>query len=357
MTLVERILQILPGSMNMGGIERFLMEMYENLDKSCYQFDFVVHSPEENYFEAEIQKMGGRVYHLLPKAKHIFKYKKELVKLMKNYNIIHIHSSYAFSYFEAKWAKQLGKRVIVHSHSSKQLGKKLLVHKLLKKGFNNNIDVKCAVSKKAAQFMFTKNSNVKLVFGFDTEKFTFSEKDRDDIRNKLGVKPNEYLVGCIARMDDQKDPLYTNEIFKRLIKVDGIRCVFVGEGKYKESITHQDRDNGIIFTGNVQDPEKYLSALDAYVLPTKHEGLGASIVEAEINGLKVYTSKEGTLEEVKISNNLTALSKRNMEDWVKQILGDRKKKTQRAVDLQKYDNFDIVKCTKDMEEIYNRCIS
>ena len=357
MTLVERILQILPRSKNMGGIERFLMEMYENLDKSCYQFDFVVHSPEENYFEAEIQKMGGRVYHLLPKAKHIFKYKKELVKLMKNYNIIHIHSSYAFSYFEAKWAKQLGKRVIVHSHSSKQLGKKLLVHKLLKKGFNNNIDVKCAVSKKAAQFMFTKNSNVKLVFGFDTEKFTFSEKDRDDIRNKLGVKPNEYLVGCIARMDDQKDPLYTNEIFKRLIKVDGIRCVFVGEGKYKESITHQDRDNGIIFTGNVQDPEKYLSALDAYVLPTKHEGLGASIVEAEINGLKVYTSKEGKLEEVKISNNLTALSKRNMEDWVKQILGDRKKKTQRAVDLQKYDNFDIVKCTKDMEEIYNRCIS
>ena len=119
----------------------------------------------------------------------------------------------------------------------------------------------------------------------------------------------------------------------------------------------QDYKDKIIFTGNVREPEKYLSALDAYVLPTKHEGLGASIVEAEINGLKVYTSKEGTLEEVKISNNLTVLSKRNMEDWVKRILGDREKKPQRTVDLQKYDNFDIVKCTKDMEEIYNKCIS
>ena len=159
------------------------------------------------------------------------------------------------------------------------------------------------------------------------------------------------------RMDAQKDPLYTNEIFKRLIKVDGIRCIFVGEGKYKKSIMQQDYKDKIIFTGNVREPEKYLSALDAYVLPTKHEGLGASIVEAEINGLKVYTSKEGTLEEVKISNNLTVLSKRNMEDWVKRILGDREKKPQRTVDLQKYDNFDIVKCTKDMEEIYNKCIS
>ena len=60
--MVERILQILPGSMNMGGIECFLMEMYENLDKSCYQFDFVVHSPEENYFEAEIQKCKDKCY-------------------------------------------------------------------------------------------------------------------------------------------------------------------------------------------------------------------------------------------------------------------------------------------------------
>ena len=64
----------------MGGIERFLMGMYKNLDRTRYQFDFVVHSPEENYFEPEIQEMGGRVYHLSPKAIHLFKYKKELIK-------------------------------------------------------------------------------------------------------------------------------------------------------------------------------------------------------------------------------------------------------------------------------------
>ena len=341
----------------MGGIERFLMGMYKNLDRTRYQFDFVVHSPEENYFEPEIQEMGGRVYHLSPKAKHLFKYKKELTEVMKNYHVVHIHSSYAFSYFEAKWAKQLGKRVIVHSHSSKQLGKKLLVHQLLKRGLNSNIDVKCAVSREAAQFMFTRNSAVKLIFGFDIRKFVFSKENRDAIRKKIGVAPDEYLVGCVARMDDQKDPLYTNEIFKRLAGVRGVKCVFIGDGKYKESIMQQDQGSGIIFTGNVREPEKYLSALDAYVLPTRYEGIATSIIEAEINGLRVYSSQEGTPGEAKISNNLTVLSKQNVDEWGQRILADREKEPHRTVALQEYANFDIVKCTRDMEEIYNQWLS
>lgn len=66
----------------------------------------------------------------------------------------------------------------------------------------------------------------------------------------------------------------------------------------------QDQGSGIIFTGNVREPEKYLSALDAYVLPTRYEGIATSIIEAEINGLRVYSSQEGTTNEAKISNNL-----------------------------------------------------
>lgn len=341
----------------MGGIERFLMELYRNIDRSQYQFDFIVHSPEKNYFEADIQNMGGHIYHLFPKAKHIFKYKKELTRIMKDYNIIHIHASYAFSYFEAKWAKKLGKKVIVHSHSSKQQGKKLVIHKLLKEAFNNNIDVKCAVSNQAAKFMFTKNSDVKKIFGFNIKKFIFSEKDRKYIRNKLGVKSDEYLVGCIARMDEQKDPMYTNKIFKELIKKDGIKCIFVGDGKYRESLMQQDKEDKIIFTGNVREPEKYLSALDAYVLPTKYEGIATSIIEAEINGLRIYSSEEGTPTEAKISDKLTVLSKQDVKIWVQQILKNSEEKIRRTIDLQNYNNFDIVKCTKKMEKLYNECIS
>lgn len=40
---MQRILQCLPGNMDMGGIESFLMSLYRKLDREKYQFDFIVH--------------------------------------------------------------------------------------------------------------------------------------------------------------------------------------------------------------------------------------------------------------------------------------------------------------------------
>lgn len=353
-----RILQIVPGNMNMGGIERFIMGLYKNIDRTKYQFDFIVHSQEKNYFEDEILALGGRVYHLPPKAKDILNYKKQLCEIMKTYQIVHIHASYAFMYFEAKWAKKLGKLVIFHSHSSKQEGKKLILHKILKPYLCKFIDVKCAVSSAAAKFMYKDLSNIQYIFGFNINKFIYSSTNRLQIRKQLNITDNDYLVGCIARLDAQKDPVYTNDIFKKLINRKNIKCIFIGDGKYKEELMIKDKfENKIIFTGNVKDPEKYLSALDAYVLPTKYEGIGTSIIEAEINGLRVYSSKEGTpIELFKLSDKLNILSKSDINSWINLILHDldESKNYQRVENIKKYNKFDIKECANRMENIYDK---
>ena len=47
--------------MNVGGIETMLMELYRNIDRSKFQFDFVVHSKGENFYEKEIYLLGGQI--------------------------------------------------------------------------------------------------------------------------------------------------------------------------------------------------------------------------------------------------------------------------------------------------------
>ena len=49
------------GNMNVGGIETMLMELYRNIDRSKFQFDFVVHSKGENFYEKEIYLLGGKI--------------------------------------------------------------------------------------------------------------------------------------------------------------------------------------------------------------------------------------------------------------------------------------------------------
>ena len=56
-----RVLQII-GSMNMGGAENFIMNVYRNIDREKIQFDFIVH--REGYFDDEIRKLGGKIFYL-----------------------------------------------------------------------------------------------------------------------------------------------------------------------------------------------------------------------------------------------------------------------------------------------------
>ncbi len=87
-----RVLQIIR-SMNQGGAENFIMNVYRNINKNKIQFDFLVY--KEGFFDEEIKKMGGKIFY----GKYITeigqrRYCKELLEFYKEhpeYQIVHSH--------------------------------------------------------------------------------------------------------------------------------------------------------------------------------------------------------------------------------------------------------------------------
>ncbi len=58
-----RILHILH-SMNRGGTEAMLMNLYRHIDRGQIQFDFLLTDPAPCAYEPEIGSLGGRVYRI-----------------------------------------------------------------------------------------------------------------------------------------------------------------------------------------------------------------------------------------------------------------------------------------------------
>lgn len=89
-----RILNIVP-NMRAAGIETFIMNVYRNIDRNKVQFDFIVHNKEKNFYDNEIERLGGKIYRFSFKDdKNIFKYIKDLKDFFKNhkeYKIVHGH--------------------------------------------------------------------------------------------------------------------------------------------------------------------------------------------------------------------------------------------------------------------------
>ena len=46
--------------MQCAGIEAFIMNMYRNIDRTKVQFDFLVHYTEPQFYDKEIEALGGR---------------------------------------------------------------------------------------------------------------------------------------------------------------------------------------------------------------------------------------------------------------------------------------------------------
>src|SRR5699024_9943300 len=97
-----RVLHMI-GSLNIGGSQTMIMNLYRNIDRNRIQFDFVIDHPDELYYAEEIEHLGGKIY-VMPtfigcNILEIRKKWNEFFQNHKEYKILHSHvRSYASFY-------------------------------------------------------------------------------------------------------------------------------------------------------------------------------------------------------------------------------------------------------------------
>ena len=81
-----RVLHVL-GNTNLGGAESRIMDLYRHTDRNRVQFDFLVHSNEEGFYEKEIRELGGRVFRV-PRFRiyNYFSYRKALKEFFQKHH-------------------------------------------------------------------------------------------------------------------------------------------------------------------------------------------------------------------------------------------------------------------------------
>ncbi len=134
--------------------------------------------------------------------------------------------------------------------------------------------------------------------GIDLNKFDISMRkaNRKTIRNELGIPDNAFVFGFVGRVNKDKGIRELFGAFKKMQEtVRGIYLIIVGADErtdVAENALYQwaNENSSIIFTGRSDKVERYLSAMDCYVLPSYREGFGLSVVEAEAMGLPVIVT-------------------------------------------------------------------
>lgn len=360
-----RVLQVI-GSLERGGSQAMIMNIYRNINQDKVQFDFIIDRTEHMDFEEEIKSLGGKIF-IMPtfKGYNIVKVLEEWKRFFiqhPEYKILHSHvRSYASIYLPL--AKKYGLKTIVHSHStSNGSGLQAVVKRILQYPIRYQADYFLGCSKKAGEWLFgkkvVKSSRYHvLINGIDIEKFQYNIDAKQKLCKEFGIE-DEFIFGHVGRFHESKNHGFLLELYK-MLKEDftNSKLVLVGDGELRESIEDRIREleleKDVILTGAREDVEDFYSLFDCLLFPSKWEGLPVTVIEAQAAGLPCFVSDTVT-QDIKFSEQVIYLPIVNgvsiWRNMINDTAFDRKEVLQRSNSI----DFDINTTTEWMTDFYKR---
>lgn len=339
------------GRLDIGGAESRIMDLYRNIDRDKVQFHFVQHTTDRCAFEEEVEKLGGKVYHV-PRfnVKNYFFYKKswkEFFKAHPEIKVVQGHmTSTAAIYLPI--AKKAGVEItIAHARSAGvDPGLKGKITRFLRRNLYEKCDYRFTCSEMAGEAVFGDQNQIlrKAVFipnAIDVDKFQYDEKTRNQIRYEMGIQ-DKFVIGHVGRFSHMKNHKYMLQILEQCIKIEKEKrlpetvLMFLGDGKLKEEMMELAAAMGIssrvLFMGNKRDVYRYYQAMDFFLLPSLYEGLPGTVVEAQASGLPGIMSDSVTKEAVVTDLIQVRSIKETPGLWAKEIM-----KTSQKVQEELYD--------------------
>lgn len=362
-----RILHVL-GGLNLGGAESRIMDLYRNLDRNEIQFDFLVHSAAEQYFDKEVKKLGGRIYRV-PQFKlyNLFSYKRALRRFFAEHHefrAVHGHMTSTASVY-LPIAKKAGVPItIAHSRSAGVSGGlKGIATKWLRRSLKHRADYCLACSKEAGEAVFGKKwveqGKVEVIpNAIDASKYVFDEEKRRKMREDLEIQ-DKFVIGHVGSFREPKNHTFLIQVFAKILerRSDAV-LLLLGEGALMEQVKRQTEELGLSdavrFLGNQSNVADYYQAMDYLVFPSLYEGLPGTVVEAQTCGLKCLISDTIT-SEVHITDLVTAFSlEQSAEEWAAQVIHDKGyERRSRLAEVQKA-GFDMGAQIERYRQLYRK---
>lgn len=140
--------------------------------------------------------------------------------------------------------------------------------------------------------------------GMEVEPFLHAASQREAVRSELGFAPDDFVIGTVARLAENKGHDDLLEAMGDRAKADRrIKLLWVGDGWWRERLMRRADDLGlrdrIITTGLVPSEQvpRHLAAMDLLVHPSYREGLPRTVTQALLAGVPVVANDvDGTRE-------------------------------------------------------------
>ena len=187
----------------------------------------------------------------------------------------------------------------------------------------------------------------------DFNRFLNIDISKKDIRRKNSIPEDAYVIGQISRFSFQKNPEFTVRLFNEVQKKnENSYLLLIGRGEMEKQLRNLIKELGLenkcqILVSRDDIPE-LLKAMDVFILPSRFEGFGIVLVEAQVSGLPCVVSDQ-VPKQVYLSKEVNVLDLNDpIEKWADTVLNPKG-------NIDSYGNiedYDMEKEIKNLEKLY-----
>lgn len=136
---------------------------------------------------------------------------------------------------------------------------------------------------------------------------TYSENAASDLKNKLNINDEDFVIGYVGRLVHDKGIDELLEAWQKLRVNSNMKLLLVGPFEDKDAVSDLTRerilsDPKVIFTDYVPDSALYFRLMNVFVLATYREGFPTVSLEASSMELPVIITRATGCEEAIIEN-------------------------------------------------------
>lgn len=364
---MKRVLHVF-SSLNKGGAESRVMDLYRLLDKMEVQFDFAVTSAGDGFYADEIRSMGGNIY-VIPSWHDVgvIGWLQAWKKVFASACLVHSHTGFDSGIIAfVAWSFGVKKRI---SHArdmlpvSGRFGKiRESVLRQMMSWFSTDL---IACSHESGEFIFGKHTMAKrgifLPNAIDLDQYQEEPFDRDAYRENLGVAKDALLIGTVGNLREVKNQKFMIDILATFYQHhQSAELIIAGEGEMRQSLTayaeHLHMDAYVHLLGQRHDIKQLLRCMDVFLMTSFSEGLPGSAVEAQCMNIPCVLSSAIT-RDVDAQSGLVCFVSLDSapEVWMNQILEQAstpKPDRRETLRLLREKNFDVHESLKKLLSVY-----
>jgi glycosyltransferase involved in cell wall biosynthesis len=295
-------------NMSFGGTEQVIRQLASNLDRTLFHSEIACIDGEIGKMGLALESQTG-IKHHSRKRRSGFDLKTVLWlrRLIKNgkFDIVHCHqySPYIYGWF-AHWGT--GARVVFTEHGrfhpDRYRTKARWINPLIARTTHKIVAISAATSGALVEYEYLPANKIEVIYN-GISPVSVDEKRRANLREELSLKPEQAIIGTVARLDSVKNQAMILQALRKILDLGfNVHFLLVGDGperaKLQTLAAELQLEESVTFAGFQPQPSEYLSLMDVFLLPSFTEGTSMTLLEAMSLGIPTVATRVGGTPEI-----------------------------------------------------------